>query len=376
MKTRKIAGQKSWTMAGSHVDAALTCRGGHLGPIRFRLGRRWIAPYDLAPWAEEKLAPGTPQVLRSLRGDFFCMPFGGSETSYRGEKHLPHGETANARWKFEWNNATRYHFSLKTSVRKGRVDKIIEFVPGHTAIYSRHIISGMNGPMPLGHHAVLHPGAGRRGRISTSPFKFGQVLTTRFEDPAKGTYSILKIGAKFKRLDRVPRSDGGFADLSRYPAREGYDDLVLMASDASLPWTWTALVVPEQKYVWFALKDPRVLHSSVFWMSNGGRHYPPWNGRHRHAIGLEEVTSHFAYGIAESAKPNALSRAGIPTVLRLSAKKPLVVNYIMAVAEIPSGFDIVKSIVASRDGKGVVLTSRSGKKVSTPLNVPFLFLTK
>jgi len=48
----------------------------------------------------------------------------------------------------------------------------------------------------------------------------------------------------------------------------------------------------------------------------------------------------------------------------------------MAVAEIPSGFDIVKSIVASRDGKGVVLTSRSGKKVSTPLNVPFLFLTK
>ena len=68
--------------------------------------------------------------------------------------------------------------------------------------------------------------------------------------------------------------------------------------------------------------------------------------------------------------------SGVPTTLALSPRKPTVVNYIMAVAEIPSGFDIVKSITPQRDGTGVVLTSKSGKKVSAAVNVPFLFLTK
>ena len=184
------------------------------------------------------------------------------------------------------------------------------------------------------------------------------------------------MGATFASLDRVPLADGGTADLSTYPAREGFEDLVLMASDDTLPWAWTAAVVPGERYVWFALKDPRVLRSSVFWISNGGRHYAPWNGRHRHAIGLEEVTANFAYGLAASAKSNALTKRGVPTTLTLSPKKPTVVNYIMAVAEIPAGFDIVKNITATADGSGVTLTSKSGKKVTAAVNVPFLFLSE
>ena len=376
MKTRTIAGQKSWMMESPLVQAAVTCQGGHLGPIRFRLGSRWIEPYDVAPWAEEKEAKDLIPLLRSMRGDFFCMPFGANETPYQGERHPPHGETAGAPWTLEWNSETRTHFSMETKIRPGHVDKIIEMVPGQSAIYSRHMISGMSGPMPLGHHAILRLAPESGGRISTSPFRFGQVMPTPFEDSAKGGYSSLKVGAAFRTLNRVPRADGGYADLSTYPAREGYEDLVLMASDNKQPWTWTALVMPQEKYVWFALKDPRVLRSTVFWISNGGRHYPPWSGRHRHCIGLEEVTANFAYGLEESAKPNALTRRGIPTTLMLSPKKPLVVNYIMAVAEIPVGFDVVKSIVGTRDGEGVELTSKSGKKVSTPLNVPFLFMSK
>jgi hypothetical protein len=107
-------------------------------------------------------------------------------------------------------------------------------------------------------------------------------------------------------------------------------------------------------------------------MSNGGRHYAPWSGRHRHAIGLEEVTSNFAHGLAESVKPNEFSRAGSATWVRLEPKKPLVVNYIMAVAAIPRGFDIVKSIRSGADGKSVVLASASGKKVTAAVNVGFL----
>lgn len=375
MKTRTIAAQKSWIFGTPQVKAALTCRGGHLGPVRFRLGRRWVAPFDVAPWAEEDVS-ALPPLLQALRGDFFCMPFGANETAWRGEKHPAHGETAQSPWKHESSSATRHHFSLRTKVRRGRVDKFVEFVPGQTAVYQRHVISGMTGPMPLGHHAILRVEKAGGGRISTSPFRFGQVMPTPFENPAKGGYSCLKMGATFKTLDRVPRADGGRADLGTYPAREGYEDLVLLASDDKLPWAWTALTVPGERHVWFALKDPRVLRSTVFWISNGGRHYAPWSGRHRHCIGLEEVTANFAYGLAESAKPNALNRRGLPTTLTLSPKKPMVVNYIMAMAEIPAGFDVVKTITPTRDGAGVVLTARSGKKVGVGLNVPFLFLTR
>jgi len=261
---------------------------------------------------------------------------------------------------------------METQVRKGRVEKTIELIPGHCAVYSRHVISGMKGPMSLGHHPILKLPGANTGRISTSRFTYGQVFPTAFENPAQGGYSILKPGAKFTSLRRVPRADGLFADLSVYPTREGYEDLAMVAADPTLPFAWTALVVAEEGYVWFSLKNPRILRSTIFWMSNGGRHYAPWNGRHRHAIGLEEVTADFDNGLAASAGCNPLNRAGVETCVQLNPKKPLSVPYVMAVAAIPRGFDIVKSICSGRDGQSVTLTSQSGKTITAPLNVAFV----
>ena len=369
----KIHGQQSWTLATSQIEAAVTRQAGHLAPVRFRLGKdRWVEPFAIAPWAEEKLAPGLPQVLQVMRGDFFCMPFGGNENPYRGENFPPHGETANSAWTFVSGTSQRLELSMQTAVRKGRVNKTIELVPGHSAIYQRHVISEMKGSMSFGHHPILKLPAGATGRISTSRFTYGQVFPEAFENPVLGGYSILKPGARFHALNRVPRVDGQLADLSVYPAREGYEDLVLMAAYSALPFAWTALVVPEEGYVWFSLKDPKVLRSTVFWMSNGGRHYAPWSGRHRHVIGLEEVTSNFHYGLAESAKANPLNREGIATSVRMDPKHPFTVNYIMAVSAIPSGFDIVRGIRASSDGASVTITSKSGKAIEVPLNVSFL----
>jgi hypothetical protein len=374
MPTKKILGQESWILRTPQVEAAVTQQAGHLAPVKFRLGKRWVQPYHIAPWAGEKLAPGFPDLLRVLRGDFFCMPFGGNETPYKKEKYPPHGETANAAWKIVSATGNRLHVRLKSTVRAGRVDKIIRLVPGQTAIYSQHIISGMKGPMSFGHHANLAVPKDATGRVSISPFHYGQVFPGVFEEPAKGGYSSLKPGVRFSSLQKVPRADGANADLSVYPepARDGYEDIALMASDPKLPFAWTALVVPEHNYVWFALKDPRVLPSTLFWMSNGGRHYAPWNGRHRRVIGLEEIVSHFHSGLAESAQPNALNRAGIRTVAQLDPRKPTAINYIMALAEIPRGFDIVQSIRASADKKSVTLTSKSGRKVAVEVDVAFL----
>jgi hypothetical protein len=365
----------------SHVTAHLTRLGGHLAPVAFRVGKKTVSPYSVAPWAEEKIDAGLPGLLHALRGDFFCAPFGGNGTPWRGEKHPPHGETANAAWElaaFEKSGSSvTLHASLATKVRKGRVDKYLTLVDGHAAVYSRNVISGMSGPMTPGHHAMLKfPEMPGSGAVSTSKFTAAQVLPEYFERAENYGYQALKPGAVFKALDRVPRLDGAVADLTRYPARKGYDDLVMLTADATLPFAWTAATFADEGHVWFALRDPRVLRHTILWMSNGGRHYAPWNGRHTAVLGLEELTGYFHLGLAESVKPNSISKCGAPTTVALSSKKPTTVNYIMAVAAVPKGFDRVKTIRAVAAGKsggaGVELIAESGQRATCALDLRFL----
>ncbi len=373
MKTAVIAGEPSWEIHSDCVSAALTRSGGQLGPVEFHFKNRSVSPFHLAPWAGEKAAKSLPPILRALRGDFFCMPFGGNASPWKSEVHPVHGETANNDWiflsSFQRNNWAVLETELNTGIRKAHVDKCIALRAGDTAIYSRHTISESKGPMNLGHHAMLNFEAGG-GRISTSPFVRGQVFPGPFENPSEGGYSSLKPGAFFKTLSKVPCSDGTMADLSRYPAREGYEDLVMLNSNPGTPFAWTAVTFESQGYLWFSLKDPKVLASTILWHSNGGRHYPPWNGRHRKVLGLEEVTSYFHSGLAESVKPNPVSKDGIPTVLELSPTQPLCVNVIMGVAEIPPGFNRVKAIL--RDNDGIKLLSSNGQSVFAKLDLGFL----
>jgi len=375
---KMVCGQPSWRLASREVEAFVTETGGHLGPVTFERNGRKIRPYSVAPWGEESFTPPLPPILQVLRGDFFCLPFGGNAKPYRGEKHPVHGETANARWHFESlekrQDRTGLHLSLRTKVRPGRVDKRIFLIDGQNSLYCQHVVSGMRGPMNLGHHAMLKfPDEPGSGWLSTSRFVYGQVFPQPFESAAQGGYSCLKPGAEFDSLDAVPMSNGEKADLSRYPARRGFEDLVILVSDDKSKLAWTAVAFPQQRFVWFALKDPRVLRETVMWISNGGRHYPPWNGRHVNVMGLEEVTSFFHLGLAASARPNAISAKGYPTCLRLDARKPLVVNYIMGVAKIPAGFDRVVSIQALPGNEEIALHSASGKRAETPVDLGFVF---
>ncbi|MCU0771698.1 MAG: hypothetical protein MUE94_08030 [Verrucomicrobia bacterium] len=368
-------GQPSWRVANSEVEAFVTETGGHIGPVTFKLGEKKIQPFSIAPWAQEQVDPSLPPILKVLRGDFFCLPFGGNATQFKDEQHPVHGETANAKWKLESAVSDGFHLSLNTKIRAGRVDKYIHLRPGQTAVYQRHVISGMTGPMNFGHHAMLRfPDSG--GRVSTSRFVQGKVVPVPLENPANGGYSCLQPGGNFLSLAKVPLANGGFTDLSVYPARRGFEDIVMLQGDDRQPFAWTAVVFSKEGYVWFALKDPRVLRQTIFWLSNGGRHYPPWNGRHVNVLGVEEATSYFHYGLAESAKTNSLSAQGHATCHPLNPNAPLRVNYLMAVAAIPKGFDRVKSIRPAENGQSVKLTSHSGRTVAAPVDLSVLELGK
>ena len=377
MALKTILGQPSWRVASSSVEAYLTAQGGHMAPVTFDRKGRKLRPYAVAPWWNEKLPAPLPPLLKVLRGDFFCLPFGGNATPYRGERHPPHGETCNRKWRFvglsrQGDRAT-LHARMKTRTRPGVVEKTIMLVDGHNAVYSRHVVSGMRGPMTPAHHATLRfPDVPCSGVVSMSPIKYGMVRPDPPERPEDRSYSMLQPGGTFRRLDQVPTITGERTDVSRYPARRGFEDIVLLVTQPRRPFAWTAVAFPDERYVWFALKDPAVLKHTLLWLSNGGRHFAPWNGRHLNVMGLEEVTAYFDYGLAESARANRLTALGDDTCLRLDPRRPLVVNYIMAVATVPKRFDRVQSIAPVRGRDAVTLTAHSGARVTVPLDYRFL----
>jgi hypothetical protein len=372
-QTQIVHGQPSWRVATDDIEAFVTRAGGHLGPVTFDRRGRAIQPLSVAPWtADEPGAAGDP-LLRVLRGDFFTLPFGSNADPYDGERHPYHGETAQAAWTREaGSRADQLHLSLHTTIRPGRVDKWIRLRPGHPVIYQQHVISGMSGPISLGHHAMLlFPDREGSGVLSTSRIVRGQVYPGDFE-PDEGGLSALQPGGEFTSLDRVPMADGGFADLTRYPARRGFEDLAMVVADDSLPFAWTAVTFAEEGHVWFAIRDPRVLRNTVLWISNGGRRYPPWNGRHVNVLGVEDVTAYFHEGVAASAADNALSRIGHPTAVRLDPDRPLSINHIMGVTPVPSGFDEVVAIEPGPVSETVVLRSRGGPTLAVPLDLAFV----
>jgi len=345
-----------------------------MAPVVFDCRGRKIAPYSVAPWHNEKPLRQILPLLQALRGDFFCMPFGANATPFRGEQHQVHGETANNKWtfvKFERTAASvELHLRMRTSVRPGRVDKLIRLVDGHNVVYCRNRIELNSGPMSFAYHAMIKfPEAPRSGLISTSPMIYGQVFPEPAELPENRGYSILKPGATFDQLSRVPTITGDFADISTYPDRRGYEDIAQILNDPKSTLAWSAVSFPKNQYVWFTLKDPRVLTGTVFWFSNGGRHYPPWNGRHTCVLGVEEATSYF-YGLKESAQPNPFTKLGVRTAFDFEVGRPLDVGVISGIAITPRGFDRVRSI--DPNAKGIRLTADSGKKVDVPVDLEFL----
>jgi hypothetical protein len=87
-------------------------------------------------------------------------------------------------------------------------------------------------------------------------------------------------------------------------------------------------------------------------------------------MGIEDVTSYFHYGLAESAHPNPVNRAGFPTCVKLRKKDPLTVSYIMGVVAIPPVFSKVKTI--KRESGGIVLSSPEGIQIKTTVDTKFL----
>ena len=375
-KTRIIAHQPSWTLANDTVKLALTQLGGHMAPVSFAINRKTpIQPYYINPWHGDVKSTGVP-VLDPLRGDFFCLPFGGNGTPIDGETHTPHGDTATRKWTLvstgKEGNTTTLKARMRTKVRKGSVTKTLSLVDGQNVVYCRHDISGMTGKLPLGHHATLAvPEAEGAMLVSTSPFELGMTAPEWDGTPDVGMYPSLARGEAFTTLKKVPLvwDKPAMGDCSAFPVREGFTDLMGIWKKPTATPAWMAAVNTVDRYMWFSMKNAALLPGTMFWIANKGRHPSPWNGRNR-CLGLEDVCGNFAFGAAESVRANAISRAGFPTAVALGGKTPVSVPYLQGAVPIPAGFGRVKTVKFA-PGEATFIDTKS-KRVKVKVDWTFV----
>jgi len=350
-------GAEGWWIEGPEVRAHVTAQCGMVAPVEFRLGERVVSPYSVSPWQPAEVGEDLPPLLRVLRGDFFCLPFGPQDDG------PPHGDPANAEWSGGLASDGSVRLEMECSDSGAKVGKTIAPGSDHPAIYHEFRIAGLSGKWSYGNHPILDCSHLPEGsaRVSVSPFRWGSVYQGVFSNPDAGERQCLADGATFDSLDVVPMADGGAADLTRWPARKGFDDLVMMVNEPASeqqPFAWSAVVM--EGYVWFSLKNPDDFPATLFWMSNGGRNGSPWDSRHLGRIGIEEVCSHFCDNVSRS-REEALP--GIPTVREFKSDETTVLSIVQAVADVPDGFGRVTAIVPAGD-ESVTITDEHGASLS------------
>ena len=195
--------------------------------------------------------------------------------------------------------------------------------------------------------------------------------TEPFSNPLNREYGALKTGGRFTSLAKVPLANGGFTTLQEYPARQGFEDLIMVASVPG-DFAWSAATL--DGYIWVSLKDPRTLPNTLFWHSNGGRHGAPWSGRHLRRLALEEICGHFSDGL-EISRKNPLKAQGVATTLPFKAKEAKSIRNIHVVHPVAADFgrvEKVERVETGGNGSHLVVTGSSGKTVRVPVDWGFL----
>lgn len=358
-----VHGEPSFHLATPELDLSVTARGGHLAPVVFHLPGRDVSPYALAPWEPAEF-PEIPPLLSVLRGDFLCLPFGGQVDG------PPHGEPANSEWTLLAADENSLHLAMDAG---SRFEKILTTRAGQHAVFCEHRISNLDGDFNYGNHPILDLSGlpANAGRVTVSPFRWASVFPGAFSNPAAGETQALAEGARFTDLREVPLAAGGTTDLTKYPARPGNDDLVMMVNEAATPeqpFAWSAVVLDD--YIWFSLKNPVDFPATMFWLSNGGRTAAPWNGRHVGRIGIEEVCSYFANGVDVS-RQDLLSAEGIPTTRHFRRGEVVSLKTIQAVAAVDPDFGAISKILPAGDD-AVTLINVSGVSLTVLIDWRFL----
>lgn len=349
-----------------NIEVGVSEESGNLFPVRFFFDDKIIEPMHIAPWSNEELDSSIPPVLKNLKGDFFCAPFGDSDILEEEER--AHGSSANEIWDNIKITQSSMVFQLSKKICGAELIKEIAIHDGESVVYQKHTFKGGKGKIPVGHHAMLKVSS--KGFLSFSDFIFGGAPSQAVETNSDNGRSILKYPQEFSDITSIKLSDDKITDASIYPFENNHEDLYMVVSRKDIPFGWSAFSCPNEGWLWFSIKNIETLPNTVIWLSNAGRYYPPFSSRHKNVIGIEETASYFHLGHKASINENELNIKGFKTYIELVEDRKIIIPYIFGVIQIPSSFGKVKTIREIRDG--IEITDYNGNKVQTKVEISFI----
>ncbi len=313
----------------AHGRAEVQRLGAMLGPVAFRApGRVDFEPMHVAPWAGEPGADGLPALLRRLRGEWPCVPFGRVDpvaslppgwTALQPADEWGHGYGSHHPWTWvPTDDPLTLCLSLLHPPGSAvhRLTRTISAVPDSPALdIALRVEVRRHCKLPV----ALHPTARLDlGSLALRIPHRGVCLT--YPVRTAPDVSRLAPNARFESLSRAPAADGREIDLSRFPQTADSEELVQLL-DVTGP---VELDYLEQGWMLELAWDLASLPDVMLWISHRGRHHAPWNGRHL-ALGVEPLNS--VFDLARIAAPPSGHPLAARDGIALDPAHPHVIRY-------------------------------------------------
>ena len=333
----------AWTIGGRTVRAEVQPLGAMLGPAHFRVGERTVQPFAVAPWADDPpaLLDTLPPLLRRLRGEWPCVPFGMPEP--RRDLHAdwlaglgegvaidpePHGTAAGRPWSLlrQAPSELRLAIDLPAPHPIARLERTVSADPQDPALHmSLSIVPRADTLLPFGVHPVFAlPEESGAARLVLAPS--ARVWT--FPGVLEPGISRIEPDQRDAHPGTLRLSDGGTVDATRLPLPFTTEELLLVTGAAGQIELLDHRAGTRMTLRW----DNAVFPCCALWLSNRGRTAYPWNGRFL-AVGIEPVCAPFDLGVLHARNAAApLARAGIPCAHPFRASVPFDTRYSISLA--------------------------------------------
>lgn len=329
--------QRMWRLDWEFGSAEVQALGGMLGPLHFRLdAERDLQVMHVAPWAGTVDSMGLPGMLRRMRGEWPCVPFGRTDLppdlpqgwrALTPDDHWPHGYAANHRWdcKHADSDSLRLAIDYPEQSPIVAVERHIQVVANAPALdISLTIEPRRDVCLPAGLHPTFRLPQ-PQGRVALELGRHDGIFS--YPSRSAGAVSRLRPDTRSARLDALAGIDGPL-DLSRLPLNDNGEELLqvraLAAGPGAAPFSLHYLDYDAHVGMWW---NQRQFPDLMLWLSNRGRPEFPWQSRHV-ALGAEPVNSVFDLGrVAQPPAGHPLAdRIGI----RLRAGQPWTTRYRIA----------------------------------------------
>ena len=291
---------------------------------------RLIQPFAIAEWHDDGTESfrDLPPLLKRLRGDWACVPFGMPQTrtdlplewAPEGTAGLAtgstfHGPGANEEWSVAESDASSVTLTLDYPADHP-IQRIVRRISGDPSAarinFELEVLPRADCNLPVGVHPVMRlpqtPGA---AKLTVE----GATGVFTYPVDAEPGVSQLPHGMRFAALQTAYWSDGSPVDLSRHPLPRKTEEIVLVAGVTGR----AHLDNEEEGWRVTVSWDPAAFGACNLWISNGGRGLYPWNHRFR-GLGIEPVSAPFDLGVEVANRGGTpLAQAGVPLTVSFVA---------------------------------------------------------